>query len=145
MLQAQGGSYAPFISQTANSAIKNWLDAEKGMVGLLGTLLPKSGTNINIQNNNQGLVQNNEYLTTHQAIKILTERGTGGLLRKPDLKNQLHLNIANQNPDLPEVIATKQQGFQNERVPILGHTTPQVVSHEDRNELDGDILDGVDL
>jgi len=136
LIRGQKGKFKPFHTMAANGAITNLLAADRNMVSLYSAIMGKNGTNINISNNN--LVQNNEYLTPEEAVKILNQKDHHGLLRKPDLKIQI--GEANQIQGQPEVIATKQTGFKPESIPNL--TKLPSVSHIERNELDGDIMDG---
>lgn len=142
LLRAQGDTYVPFVSSTVNHSITNLMAADKSMMQLYSTLKGNNGNQINIHNN-ASLVQNNQYLTTDQAVKIITDKGHTGLLRRPEMKEQIYL--ANQIESQPEVIATKQANFLEDRIPTLKTQTTPSITHIDRNELDGDILDGDDL
>lgn len=137
LLNAQDNKYVPFLTGAANGAIANLLNADKNMINLYNALTGKGGNNINI--NNQNLVQNNEYLTTSEAVRILSEKGNNGLLRKPEMKAELAQ--AYQNLEMPEVIATKQQGYTKDPMPMIPTLSVQLpnMTHIDRNEIDGDL------
>lgn len=139
---SQGDGYQAFISSEVNRSIANLLNADKNMLALYNTMLGRvpGGININNQNNNS-LVENNNYLTTEVAVQILNEKQPVGLLKNEGLKAQLY--EANQILECPEVIATKT-GEVEQSVPNLKSLTSRA-THEERNELDGDILDPSEL
>ena len=72
LAKSQGEAYKPFISAEVNHILASSLKATQNMMQLLTTLQGGKGTSINIFNTNQSSTTN-QYLTTTEALKILTE------------------------------------------------------------------------
>jgi hypothetical protein len=144
LLAAQGDTYQPFISMTVNNALQNVLKADTNLQNLYGLLFGDKGTNIQINNHNNPTT-NNQYLTPEKAVTILIDKGNNGLIRNEDMKASLKLQIGTSDPDLPEVIATKQIGFQNDSIPTLKAQNFNAINHDNRNEVDGDIMDADEI
>lgn len=142
MMKAQDGKYVPFVSTTVNGAIGNLFKADINLQGVYNTLFKEANTSININNNP---TTNNAFLTPEKAVQILIDKGNNGLIKKPEMVEALRIEKALQDPHLPEVVATRQQGFQADSIPTLKPITNTIAIHAERNEVDGDILDGDEI
>jgi hypothetical protein len=108
MLVSQGGAYQPFISQTVNQALQTKLQATKGLLDIAKALKgPSASTIINNTNQQASLLPANA-ISTHEAMKMIEASKTAGLLNNPEAQQLL---LKPYQEGLPEVVATRQQGF----------------------------------
>lgn len=72
LLASQGGEYQPFISSAVNQALANNTASLNPILAILKQLTEKTQTNIFIDNSKkESLIQNNQYLTTDTALKLI--------------------------------------------------------------------------
>lgn len=126
LIRAQGNSYVPFLTSAVNSSLKNLMDSSKQMGELVKLLNPNPSVVIN-NNQNAGTHQ---YLTTSEAIKMVDKRSPGLLL---DPQAQEELGSRHLGPGIPEITATKQQGFRLED-DALAMPIEKPSEHETRRE-----------
>lgn len=129
LLASQGGEFKPFVSMTVNQAIANLMSSTKGLIEIAKMLKP-ANPSIQIQNNQQ----QNSYLPTQQistqeAIKIIQQETGTPLLSDATKQQQLLLPYQD---GLPEIIATRQQGFSLADEGQL--PTKKKKSHDTRND-----------
>lgn len=148
IVAAQKGKYKPFVSKEANAALKNLMESNKPLIELIKLLQGPGGTYIQNNVNNSdptGAEEVQEAITIDSAVALINEKKPGSLLEKP--KDQEELLLKEFVEDTPEVVATKQKNFElqgqfaTNKKPIK----PKVKAvHEERNEVDGDIVDGTE-
>lgn len=147
LVNEQQGKYTAFLTKEANSALKNLMDSNKPLLDLMKNL--QGGSNINIQNNlNPGqegeAMAPEESFTVDDAVALLDKKDHGTLFEKEERLAGL-ISETSSGLDLPEVVATRQKNFElqgnfnaKESVKI------KKGSHIDRNENDGEIVDGIE-
>lgn len=148
LVAAQGGSYKAFVSKEANTALRNLMDSNKPLVEL-AKLLQGPG-NTFIQNNvNSGEQEGDDIegaITIDSAVALINEKQPGSLLESAEEKKLL-FEAELGDEDLPQVVATKQRGFELQGQ-FATNDKPKIpkkrVKHIDRNELDGEIIEGVE-
>jgi len=106
LMHAQGGKYKPFISSTVVANFRNLNDWMAQMIKI-GTLLkPANAPSQSLPEHISG-----KYLGINEAVKLIdAERSTQLLTDGNNILKDSVLNDGALN-DLPEVIATKQQGI----------------------------------
>lgn len=134
--RAQAGQYVPFVSATLNQALKLLLETNKPILEVAKLLRP-AGTGVTINNTNSQEEHNHEHLTVNQAVNLLGTKGGPGLLEdegaKAGLKEAHGINLK----ELPEVVATRQQGIgiEQDTITLKG----KVPKHDTRREEEGEI------
>lgn len=110
--RAQGDSYVPFLSSALNNALKMAVDTHKPIIDLLRQLSPTPTTLV--QNTTQVAIdgQVEKYIGPNEAIQMIDGHREEGvnLLTDPEAQQDLH-TIHLDGVDMPEVVATRQQGF----------------------------------
>lgn len=104
LIASQGGEYRPFISGEVNRAIKNLMDAHKPILDTLKALQEKSPANIFINPTDNSQTQNQVFITTTEASKMLTDSPIPTLLTDETLL----LGMGESLKDLPDVNAKSQ-------------------------------------
>lgn len=143
LLAAQNGQYVPFLTSSVNQALKNLLDSQKPILDILklftGTqqtniLLPQSGTQ-----QTPGGVPNQKAISIQEAITMIAQENEGlSLLERPEGK--LLLAERYLTDELPEVVATRQQGHNADLdVNVYQPKKVRKVQHTDRREVDEEI------
>lgn len=140
--QAQGEAYVPFLTSAYNDSLKNLLASNKPLIEIIKALNPTTpqGTSINIHNQNQqaNSVPAGKAIGANEAVQLIAAEREGQTLLDSDVDKLKLLNQYVTGHDLPEVIATKQQGTFQE-VSNLYVPTKKKKVHIDRNEQDAEI------
>lgn len=109
VLASQGGEYKPFISMTANQAIQGQMNAMRNLMDLAKILKPANPNSTIINNTNQSATLiPGKHISTQEALKMMQDAGQTGLLNSTEKQTKL---LEPYQEGLPEVIATRQQGF----------------------------------
>ena len=117
---AQGAKYVPFLTGALNQAQRTMLESNKPLIEILKALNP-SGTSINITNQNQQANIEGKALGPNEAVKLIDAKAASSLLEDTSLQQGLiHEYI--DDKDLPEIIATKQQGVDDGSQILVGAT-----------------------
>lgn len=105
---SQGGKYTPFITAELNKALKLRLESSTSLQSIIRNLVGSgTGGTLNIfqQFNQQNNVQDVEYVTVNDALKMIQEVNVND--KSDEVK---YLESQYDIGSLPEVIATKQLG-----------------------------------
>lgn len=106
--EAQGGKYTPFISAELNKALKLKLDSSSSLQMIVKNLIGGSTTNIFNQFNQQNIQGSNvEYISIDEARELIQEQQQ--VLPKSEEAKLLEAKY--DLSQLPEVVATKQEGI----------------------------------
>ena len=105
--EAQGDRYMPFISAELNKALGLKLSSSNSLQSILKTM--SGGGSINIfQQFNQQSNQEQEAITVETAITLIQEENSKLVSKDKDLQ---YIEATYGIEELPEVVATKQQGI----------------------------------
>ena len=130
LLASQGNEFKPFVSMTVNQALANLMTSTKGILEIAKLLKP---ANPSVQINQQNLQQNgylpSQQISTQEAIKLIQQETGTPLLNDPAKQVRL---LEPYNEGLPEIIATRQQGFSLASEGQL--PTKKKKSHDTRND-----------
>lgn len=133
--------YTPWVSAEVTNALKLILKSDENLWRLFEGFKPTKPS-VAIQVNNQGAdakqSPQGNYLGINEAVKLLNATGTPGLLDNPEAQTKLLAEYTD-NTELPEIIATKQQGIS------IDGSTKEITkrSHDKRREADGPIYSDV--
>lgn len=122
--RSQKGSYAPFITSELNKVIGLKISTSSSLQSVLRSISGSGSVNIFNQVNTQVNTQNN-LLTKQEAFEMLQE------INKPLLeekKEQLYIEAHHNLRELPEVVATKQQGGASKEKPGLNISELQEIT-----------------
>lgn len=142
----QNGTYTPFLTSALNQALKNLMDSNKPIMDLVKILTP-SDPSVVINNQQNQALQNNQYMGTNEAVRLIDDRRGTPLLDNEEAQKQLaQNNLA--DPLIPEIIATRQQGYRAggeslvnlERNPD-SPKPKKIPKHQTRREDEGEIID----
>jgi hypothetical protein len=128
LLASQGDEYQPFISQTVNQAILNNMTSTKGILDIAKAIKGPSPSTIINNNNQQASFLPNKAISTQEAMKIIEQSKPTGLLNDPAAQQLL---LQPYQEGLPEIVATKQQGF---KLADEGHIPAKRKKHDTRND-----------
>lgn len=112
--QSQNGHYTPFVSAELNKAMKMMLDSSTGLQSVVRTFMGGGTTNIfNMfnQQNNVNAQQNNNGISLEDAKQLIQE---SNIVLNDKSKEAKLLETKYDLGSLPEVVATKQDGIDNE-------------------------------
>lgn len=137
--------YVPFLTSEVNRSLTNLIASDNTLLNLLKIVNPvaqKAQPNVVI-NNQQANLSNGPSTETliniNQAVQLIDKGRESTLLEDPNLQNRLlaqHLT-----PEVPEVIATNQQGFNAKKEAAgLKQKLRKVPLHESRVEEAGEII-----
>lgn len=101
---SQGGQYKAFISGEVNKAVKNLMDSTKPTLEIIKALQERNPNNIFTNPAAQSNTQNNIYITTTEASKMLTDKPIPTLLTDQSLLDEMGQSIQS----LPDVNAKSQ-------------------------------------
>ena len=139
LVASQGQQYVPFMSSAVNQSIANLINAQKPLLELLRTLQP-SGPSIAIQvNQGKNAVNAEKAIGPNEAIMLINQEKQGRSLLENEADKAQLFNAYIAPLQLPEVIATKQQGASKELEANI-YIPSKVKKHDVRNELDGTII-----
>jgi hypothetical protein len=118
----QGDTYVPFLTEQVNKALSLVNENTKTMLAIASAFKP-TGPSIKVQQNT--LVTNTDnpttdhgrYLGVNEAVRLLEANRPGNLLETESLQQSVILEAV--PVDVPEVIATRQQGLG-----VDGHDKP---------------------
>lgn len=146
LVAAQGGTYRAFVSKEANAALKNLLDSNKPLIDLVKLLQGPNATYIqNNLNSPDSQEPPEDTITVDEAVAMIDNKNPESLLESPHEKDKLFLEEGLDKENLPEVVATKQRGFELQGGFASEPKLPKrKATHEGRNEDGGDILDGIE-
>jgi len=138
----QGDRYVPFLTSALNGAIKNQMDSLKPIADLVKTLTPSDPTTV-INNNNQQ-ANNQNYIGTNEAVKMIDAQREQPLLESGTQQEALGAQYL--EGDVPEIVATKQRGWnlKSEAISLEPKKRKKGKgpgTHEGRREDDGEIID----
>ena len=141
---SQGTKYVAYLSPALNSAIKNLIDSNRPLLEIAKLLQPNTIPAM-FQINQNNTVQTNltESIGPNEAVKLIDERRDRDLLANPDAQANLYTKYLESHEEIPEILATKQQGFRLDAGSLISGK-PQIKSlptHHDRREEDGTITD----
>lgn len=138
--------YVAFLSRDLNQALKNLLDSNKPFIDLVKGLQPQTpAANVQINNmNQQNTVPSEKVITINEAIRLIDAKNPTTLLEDADAQ-QLLLEAHIQDANLPQVIATKQQGsiLQGDTTSVTRPSKKRRNDHTLRREEQGDIVDAI--
>lgn len=111
--QSQNGHYTPFVSAELNKAIKMMLDSSTGLQSVIRTFMGGGTTNIFNMFNQQNNVDNHQEngISLEDAKRLIVE--SNSILNDKSKEAKL-LETKYDLGALPEVVATKQDGIDNE-------------------------------
>lgn len=111
--QSQNGHYTPFVSAELNKAIKMMLDSSTGLQSVIRTFMGGGTTNIFNMFNQQNNVDNHQEngISLEDAKRLIVE--SNSILNDKSKEARL-LETKYDLGALPEVVATKQDGIDNE-------------------------------
>lgn len=111
--QSQNGHYTPFVSAELNKAIKMMLDSSTGLQSVIRTFMGGGTTNIFNMFNQQNNVDNHQEngISLEDAKRLIVE--SNSILNDKSKEAKL-LETKYDLGALPEVVATKQDGINNE-------------------------------
>ena len=111
--QSQNGHYTPFVSAELNKAIKMMLDSSTGLQSVIRTFMGGGTTNIFNMFNQQNNVDNHQEngISLEEAKRLIVE--SNSILNDKSKEARL-LETKYDLGALPEVVATKQEGIDNE-------------------------------
>lgn len=101
---SQGGQYKAFVSGEVNRAITNLINSTKPTLDILKALQERQPNNIFLSNPAQNNTQNNIYITTTEASKMITEKAIPTLLTDGSMLEDLGDRLKG----LPDVNAKSQ-------------------------------------
>lgn len=132
MVASQGQEYKAFISSTVNDALRTNQSANKGLMEALKLITPllKTPSATPIQQTNIGIMGGG--ISQNEAVKIIEAQREMDLLNPLNEPERIKLIEANVQPDFPEVIATRQQGFSLAKEGQLPSKKPKK-DHADRS------------
>jgi hypothetical protein len=106
LLNSQGDSYKPFLSETINSAVKNKQMTSKGLLDVVRTI--SSGGTVNIFNQNNQATLGGDTFTIAEAAKVI-ESNSSSLLAGSQVTKAIEANY--DKTQWPEVVASKQESL----------------------------------
>lgn len=111
--QSQNGHYTPFVSAELNKAMKMMLDSSTGLQSVIRTFMGGGTTNIFNMFNQQNNVDNHQEkgLSLEEAKQLILE---SNIVLNDKSKEAKLLETKYDLMALPEVVATKQEGINNE-------------------------------
>ena len=111
--QSQNGHYTPFVSAELNKAIKMMLDSSTGLQSVIRTFMGGGTTNIFNMFNQQNNVDNHQEngISLEEAKRLIVESNS---ILNDKSKEAKFLETKYDLRALPEVVATKQEGIDNE-------------------------------
>lgn len=111
--QSQNGHYTPFVSAELNKAIKMMLDSSTGLQSVIRTFMGGGTTNIFNMFNQQNNVDNHQEngISLEDAKRLIVESNS---VLNDKSKEAKFLETKYDLGALPEVVATKQEGIDNE-------------------------------
>ena len=111
--QSQNGHYTPFVSAELNKAMKMMLDSSTGLQSVVRTFMGGGTTNIFNMFNQQNNVnaQQNNGISLEDAKQLIQE---SNIVLNDKSKEAKLLETKYDLGTLPEVVATKQDGIDNE-------------------------------
>lgn len=111
--QSQNGHYTPFVSAELNKAIKMMLDSSTGLQSVIRTFMGGGTTNIFNMFNQQNNVDNHQEngISLEEAKRLIVESNS---ILNDKSKEAKFLETKYDLGALPEVVATKQDGIDNE-------------------------------
>lgn len=111
--QSQNGHYTPFVSAELNKAMKMMLDSSTGLQSVIRTFMGGGTTNIFNMFNQQNNVDNHQEngISLEEAKQLILE---SNVVLNDKSKEARFLETKYDLMALPEVVATKQEGIDNE-------------------------------
>ena len=111
--QSQNGHYTPFVSAELNKAMKMMLDSSTGLQSVIRTFMGGGTTNIFNMFNQQNNVDNHQEngISLEAAKQLILE---SNVVLNDKSKEARFLETKYDLMALPEVVATKQEGIDNE-------------------------------
>lgn len=111
--QSQNGHYTPFVSAELNKAIKMMLDSSTGLQSVIRTFMGGGTTNIFNMFNQQNNVDNHQEngISLEDAKRLIVESNS---ILNDKSKEARFLETKYDLGALPEVVATKQEGIDND-------------------------------
>lgn len=111
--QSQNGHYTPFVSAELNKAMKMMLDSSTGLQSVIRTFMGGGTTNIFNMFNQQNNVDNHHEngISLDEAKQLILE---SNVVLNDKSKEARFLETKYDLMALPEVVATKQEGIDNE-------------------------------
>lgn len=111
--QSQNGHYTPFVSAELNKAMKMMLDSSTGLQSVIRTFIGGGTTNIFNMFNQQNNVDNHHEngISLDEAKQLILE---SNVVLNDKSKEARFLETKYDLMALPEVVATKQEGIDNE-------------------------------
>lgn len=111
--QSQNGHYTPFVSAELNKAMKMMLDSSTGLQSVIRTFMGGGTTNIFNMFNQQNNVDNHQEngISLEEAKQLILE---SNVVLNDKSKEAKLLETKYDLMALPEVVATKQEGIDNE-------------------------------
>lgn len=111
--QSQNGHYTPFVSAELNKAMKMMLDSSTGLQSVIRTFMGGGTTNIFNMFNQQNNVDNHQEngISLDEAKQLIIE---SNVVLNDKSKEARFLETKYDLMALPEVVATKQEGIDNE-------------------------------
>lgn len=111
--QSQNGHYTPFVSAELNKAMKMMLDSSTGLQSVIRTFMGGGTTNIFNMFNQQNNVDNHQEngISLEEAKQLIIE---SNVVLNDKSKEARFLETKYDLMALPEVVATKQEGIDNE-------------------------------
>lgn len=111
--QSQNGHYTPFVSAELNKAMKMMLDSSTGLQSVIRTFIGGGTTNIFNMFNQQNNVDNHQEngISLDEAKQLILE---SNVVLNDKSKEARFLETKYDLMALPEVVATKQEGIDNE-------------------------------
>lgn len=155
LLDYQGNTYRPFVSQEVNQSMQNLFRANDMTLKILKALLPTNAIEALTTNDLTKGTSANNGLTREAALEVISEAGQKPLLESPDAIEALEKkhNLS----DMPEVIAGHQKNYNAEKEGLdfkditaiqlkamregtkVGHTDRR--AHEINEDLDSDHIE----
>ena len=111
--QSQNGHYTPFVSAELNKAMKMMLDSSTGLQSVIRTFMGGGTTNIFNMFNQQNNVDNHQEngISVEEAKQLILE---SNIVLNDKSKEAKLLETKYDLVALPEIVATKQEGIDNE-------------------------------
>lgn len=111
--QSQNGHYTPFVSAELNKAMKMMLDSSTGLQSVIRTFMGGGTTNIFNMFNQQNNVDNHQEngISLEEAKRLIVESNS---ILNDKSKEARFLETKYDLGALPEVVATKQEGIDND-------------------------------
>jgi hypothetical protein len=137
--EAQDGHYVPFLSPALNKSLDTQLNSNKALLDLMRTMTPASGVTINNNNQQANMAADGQKsIGPNEATKMIDASREGvTLLTDDDLQLRIYAKNV-EDKQLPEIVATRQQGFNMKQYGTtnIKLPTPTQEEHGDRS---GDI------